>query len=278
MKRLLRKFRKEVKTPVLIPCLKGDYLKGKIVLITGGTRGIGFSIAEACLNNKAKVIITGRSIDRIEKAIDKLINKTQVSSNNIKGLELDICNIKMIQQKIYEAVNLFNEKRIDIFVNNAGVLMGDSIGKTSEEDYEKVLETNLKGTYFMSQNAADYMIKNNVKGNILNVSSASSIRPAISPYMVAKWGVNGLTEGLAKKYIKHGIVVNAIAPGPTATSMLLSDEDITRDESPSERFIMPEEIANVSVILISEIGRSIVGDTIYMTGGSGTLTLDDIVY
>ena len=91
-----------------------------------------------------------------------------------------------------------------------------------------------------------------------------------------------MTVGLAKKLIKHGIVVNGIAPGPTATPMLVKDynedSDITLKSLPIERYILPEEIANMAVFLTSNLGKSIVGDIVYMTGGAGTITVDDISY
>ena len=92
--------------------------------------------------------------------------------------------------------------------------------------------------------------------------------------------MKGLTIGLAKKLIKDGIVVNGLAPGPTATPMLHKDinDDLYIANNPSERFATPDEIANMAVVLTSSMGRMIVGDTIYMTGGAGVLTVDDIKY
>ena len=97
--------------------------------------------------------------------------------------------------------------------------------------------------------------------------------------MVSKWGEVGLTLGLAKKLIPYGIVVNGIAPGPTATKMLNQNtENIIHSSSPAGRYSMPEEIANMAVFLVSDMGRMVVGDTVYMTGGSANLTIDDMNY
>ena len=192
---------------------------------------------------------------------------------------LDISRQNTIKSRLNQIINNVPNKKIDVLVNNAGILKGDNIGKTDEKSFDDVIGTNLKGTYFMSQEFANYMIENEIKGNILNISSSSGIRPAVSPYMVSKWGENGITLGLAKKLIVHGIVVNAIAPGPTATDMLLKGEkNIKHGSSPSGRYVTPEEIANLAVFLISDMGRMIVGDTIYMTGGCANLTIDDMVY
>ena len=267
-----------IKNPVYIPTVYGEFLKGKTVLITGGAGGIGFAIADVCLRNGANVIITGRNIEKLKNAVNELEQK-----NNCHGkifcIDIDIMNISELSSKIKLAAEISPDRKIDILVNNAGVSSGASIGKTKEEDYDSVLNTNLKGTYFMAQEFSNYLIENKIEGNILNISSSSGMRPAASPYMVSKWGINGLTEGLAKKLIKYGIVVNGIAPGPTAAGMLQKDtDDLTKENSPAKRFSDPNEIANIALFLISDTGRMIVGDTVYVTGGSGTLTYDDFGY
>lgn len=122
-----------------------------------------------------------------------------------------------------------------------------------------------------------YMKENQIAGNILNVGSSSSLRPAISAYSMSKWGIRSLTLGLAKALAPHGITVNGIAPGPTATPMLLGDDlgDIALKGSPIGRYVLPEEIANMAVVLVSPMGQSIVGDMVFMTGGAGVVTYDD---
>ena len=125
-----------------------------------------------------------------------------------------------------------------------------------------------------------YLVKNGIKGNILNIASASSFRPADSAYSVTKWGVRGVTLGLAKALGKEGITVNGIAPGPTATPMMLKSDDANMylNRIPLGRYITPEEIANMAVILVSDMSRSIMGELIFMTGGAANLTYDDVKY
>lgn len=124
-----------------------------------------------------------------------------------------------------------------------------------------------------------YLIERKIQGNILNISSVSGIRPAINPYMLSKRAIIGLTEGMAKKLIKYGIVVNGIAPGPVSTGMLnLDGSDLSNNNAPSGRYSEPVEVANLAVFLISDMARNIVGDTVYITGGCGNLTVDDIQY
>ena len=133
----------------------------------------------------------------------------------------------------------------------------------------------------MAQLIAEYMKENSIKGNILNIGSSSSLRPATSAYTITKWGIRGMTKGLAKILSPYGITVNAIAPGPTATPMLMSNgikDDISFPTNPLGRFIMPGEIANMAVFLVSNMGRSIIGDMVFMTGGSGVVTYDDVHY
>lgn len=263
----LKKSKKTIKEPVYIPLLKGELLAGKTVLITGGTGGIGTAIAKRCLENGAKVIVGARNAEKLEKISNEI---------NVSTCVIDIQNIKDMKASL---AGLTKDYKIDILINNAGVHMGTTIGSTKEDDFDKTLDINLKGTYFISQEFSNYLITNGIKGNILNISSVSGYRPAISPYMISKWGVNGLTQGLAKKLIKHDIVVNGIAPGPVATEMLkLDGSDLNYENSPSCRYVDPVEVANLAVFMISDMGRMIVGDTIYLTGGCGNLTYDDINY
>lgn len=124
------------------------------------------------------------------------------------------------------------------------------------------------------------MKDNKIPGNILMVASSSSLRPAASAYTLSKWGLRGLTLGLARTLAPFGIVVNGIAPGPTATPMLLAEgeDNIYHPKNPAGRYAMPCEIANMAVMLVSNMGRMIIGDIIYMTGGAGLITNEDMNY
>lgn len=266
-KKILSKLKKVVKEPVYIPVMSGELLKGRTILVTGGTGGIGVAIAKGCIENGATVIIAGRNQEKLSKAGQQL---------NAIPFALDIQDVPRMQSAFS---SLIQKYKIDTLINNAGLQAGAQLGNTKEEDFDKTLSTNLKGTYFLSQIFSNYLIENGIKGNILNISSVSGYRPAVSPYMVSKWGITGLTEGMAKKLIKHGIVVNGIAPGPVATEMLgLDGKDLNYDKAPSGRYTDPVEIANLAVFLISDMGRMVVGDTVKISGGCGNLTFDDIGY
>lgn len=280
IKKTLRHFKKQV--PVYIPVLQTELLNGRVALITGGTSGIGFATAKSFLNSGATVVITGRDIERVKNTCNKLISiNAENYTAKVYGIEMDISKTQEMEEKFREALSLLDGKKIDILVNNAGILQGGTFGNISENDYDMTLNTNLKGTYFLSQIVANYMKTNKIAGNILNIASSSSLRPAISPYNITKWGIRGLTLGLAKTLIPYGIVVNGLAPGPTATPLLVKDGYNGIEHAPSlpaGRYVTAEEIANMAVILVSACGKMIIGDIIYMTGGAGTITLDDVPY
>lgn len=263
--------------PQIITLAPNQLLRGRVALITGGTSGIGFEIARAFINAGARVVITGRNQEKLDKAVglfrDEFKNETIAY-----GVLMDVTKPDSFHAKIIEAIERVNMP-IDILVNNAGV-NGCRFGNGSEKDYDLVLDTNLKGAFFLSQELAHYMIDNGIKGNILNVASSSSLRPAVSAYGLSKWGINGLTQGLARILTEYGITVNAIAPGPTATPMqgLEKGDDISLPVNLTGRFALPEEIANMAVILVSNMSRMIVGDVVYMTGGSGNIYNGDITY
>lgn len=277
MSGIFDKLKRKIKTitfkkiPVEIPTLYGEVLKGKVAVVTGGTAGIGFEIAKAFIHNGASVIITGRDNDRIANAVVKL--KNEISDNEnifVCGEVLDNTMTTQIEERWKQILSHIENKHIDILVNNAGVISKTHFGKTDEKDYNLVMETNLKGTYFLSEIVSNYMIENGIKGNILNISSSSALRPAVSAYSMAKWAIHGLTLGMAKKLSPYGIVVNSIAPGPTATRMLQSDNiiNINRMSSPSERYATASEIANLAVIMVSDMSKMVNGDTMYATGAS----------
>lgn len=244
-------------------------LKNKVAFITGGSGGIGSAIAEKFVRSGCKVVISGTS----EK---KLITCCKKIGGDCTYVVMDISDTAVFENKITEVIGKYG--KIDILVNSAGIhtVRPDlDFTNITEKEYDHIMDVNLKGTYFISQYISKYMIKEKIKGHILFISSQRALEPAWSPYRLSKWGVKGLTLGLAQSLLKYGIIVNGIALGPTATSMqpYIDGDSIYTDQNPIGRYTMPNEIAEYALLLVSELGNTVVGDTIYMTGGGGLIEL-----
>ena len=242
-----------------IPLLEGELLKEKVALVTGGGTGIGYGIAEAFNRQGAKVILTGRNEDQLKKSC------YQLKKGSSQYIVWDVADIQSIQEKLEYAVQL---------VNNAGYHGNQNFFTVTEEDYDNTFDVNIKGLFFMCQAVSAYMKENGIEGHILNISSASSMKPAWSPYEISKWACRGFTRGLAREVAPYGIVVNGIAPGPTATRMSFwnDGDSITRENLPLGRLVMPSEIGNMAAYLCSDLGKCMMGETIFVDGGSGMLT------
>ena len=193
---------------------EGNELAGKTALISGGTGGIGVAIAKKYLKSGANVIIAGTSKDKLDRICK------DVNNNNLKTIDLNYEEPSTFDKKVAEAARCFG--RIDIFVSSSGIHVdrdGLDFINTTVDEYDKIMGVNLRGTYFMCQSIAKYMIANQIKGHILIVSSQSALEPSWSPYRLSKLGIAGITRGMAQRLLEHGIIVNAIGPGPTATGM-----------------------------------------------------------
>lgn len=267
-------FKEEKKIPIPHQMNTTELLTGKIALITGGSGGIGMAIAESFIKNGCKVIIAGTNEEKLIASCKKLSEIQNNQKYQVKYVVLNMLNIKTIPDIIQKATSMFEENRIDILVNSAGVLNRSCFQHMTEKEYDSIMDINVKGTFFMCQAMGQFMIENKIKGHILNISSSSALRPAWTPYQMSKWAIRGFTLGLADTLLPYGIIVNAIAPGPVATSMLgkSSEDSIDNPSCPIGRYAMPEEIANLATFMVSNMGEMIVGDTFYMTGGSGTIS------
>lgn len=262
-------------TPTIVTLAPNELLKDRCALITGGTSGIGYCIAKAFLDSGATVIITGRNNEKLKASCEKLADSYK---DRIFGIVLDNTKVNTFEQAFHSAISLVGGRTIDILVNNAGVL-GGHIRTTSVTEYDNVMNTNLRGVFFLSQLFGKYMKEKEIEGNILNIASSSSLRPAVSAYTLSKWGIRGLTLGLARAFAPYGITVNGIAPGQTATPMLLKDTSKGfANNTILGRYALPEEIANMAVVLVSGLGKTILGDIVYMTGGSALVSFEDMDY
>lgn len=258
---------KEKLYPIPQPVNVQKLLDGKVALITGGSGDIGGAIAESFVKSGCRVILSGTNEE-------KLVRKCTELGEMAKYIIINLRDINSFDEKINEALMLFSDHaHIDILVNSAGIGVHNKFQDITEKEYNAIMDVNAKGTFFMSQSISRYMIDNKIKGHILNVSSSSAVRPAWTPYEMSKWAIKGFTLGLADTLLPYGIIVNAIAPGPVATHMLgkNSSDDISRPKQPSGRYSVPSEIAALATFMVSDLGNLIVGDTFYITGGSGLL-------
>ena len=241
---------------------RGKILKGKSILITGGTSGIGYSIAKKFLSEGAKVLITGRDEKRLSEAAKSL-------DGDIHTLEWDVANVSILKEQMNNAVEILG--RVDIVINNAGVYSTNSFASVDESNWDYVMNTNIKGLFFICQAAAKQMIKNQNGGKLINITSIRGIQGDCLPYGISKWGANGLTKGLARDLISKNIIVNGIAPGITATGINgidVQENAYYAGESRNERVALPEEIAEIALFLASDSANNIVGQTIICDGGA----------
>lgn len=263
IKRIIKLFRtRTLLQPIIVVKESKELLVGKVALVSGGSSGIGASISKELIAAGAKVYIVGRNENKLQKVA------CEIGANYLVA---DICDIPAMQKSITELVA---KENIDILVNSAGTHGTDKFLEVTESCFDTVIETNVKALYFLSQMIANHMIAKGIRGHILNVSSASSLKPSWTPYEISKRAVNGITQGMAHKLIEHGIVVNGIAPGPTATPMMHRGNDINWPGNPSGRMSTVEEISALAVFMVSGRGDGIVGDTFFITGGSGTICID----
>lgn len=273
IKKILKLLRGKEKVPIPKPVNVQRLLEGRVALITGGSGGIGFAIAKAFLDSGCKVIIAGTNENKLKKCVEQLAGEEY--KDYCEYIVLNVLDIKSMPYKVKCAAQKFPENRIDILINSAGINGLLDYEHMTEDEYDTIMDVNVKGTYFMSQAVSQFMREKDIHGHILNISSSSALRPASTPYCLSKWAVRGMTLGMADILLPYGIVVNAIAPGPVATSMLGKREgdSIDNPDTISGRFAMPSEIASLAVFMVSDLGDLIVGDTYYITGGSGLLSL-----
>ena len=166
--------------------------------------------------------------------------------------------------------------KIDIFISSAGVHTKNvDFWTMTPDEFDRVMDINLKGVFFATQFIGKYMIENKIKGSILLISSSRGSEPAWSPYGISKWGLKGLTEGLAQMFVMYGINVNSIAPGSTATELIgiKKGDHITSEENGMNRLVMPDEVATLAKLLVSDAGKMIDGEVIHIAAGRGTFDI-----
>lgn len=245
-------------------------LKDKVAIITGGTRGIGYATVKTFLENGAKVAILGSRKQTVDQAIERL-SQDKLDLENVIGLCPVLTDPTRVQEAFEEVVSKWG--RIDILVNNAGISQSTSLYDYSYEEFEKIMDLNVKGVFVCSKVAAEIMRKQH-QGVILNTSSMVSLygQPAGVGYPASKFAVNGMTKSLARELGRDGIRVNAVAPGVTATDMVaaLKPEQIQPiiNRIPLGRVGTPEDVANAFLFLASDMASYITGTVLSVDGGT----------
>ena len=214
----------------------------RTALVTGSTRGIGKETTLLLLKKGLNVIISSRSQDSVDNVIEEILAKFPSKKENILGLKCDVSKHSEVKTLVDVSVKRFG--RIDVLVNNAGIVYFKSIMDTTEEEWDKTIDTNLKGVFLFTKEVLPYMIENK-SGVIINVSSGAgkSGFPNLSAYCASKFGVIGLTESVAKEVTDYNVKIMAICPGRVDTKMI---KDIVKvGYNASNRNLMkPEEVAN----------------------------------
>ena len=241
-------------------------LKGKVAVITGGTRGIGFATAKKFLENEAKVVLLGSKQETVEKAIKEL--KQMNSNYDVIGFYPNLSSKEEMNEVFKKVKEIYG--CIDILINNAGISSKTKREDYSEEEYDKITNLNIKSVFNCSKQIIPYLKE--TKGVILNTSSMVSIygQPSGVMYPTTKFAVNGITKSLARELAPQGIRVNAVAPGIINTDMVakLPKEMIEPliKTIPFGRIGEPEDIANAFLFLSSNLSSYITGVVLSVDG------------
>lgn len=246
-----------------------ELLKGKVAIVTGGSRGIGFAIVKKFLENGARVILCGSRQETAERAVAKL--KEENADYPVCGIWPDLNNPTQIEESFQKIKEEFGS--LDILVNNAGISARDSIFDYKPEEFEKIMNLNVNSAFYCSRAAAGYM-KEQGGGVILNTSSMVSIygQPSGCGYPTSKFAINGMTKSLARELGPYHIRVNAVAPGVTNTDMVSSlPKEVIKPiiaTIPLGRVGEPEDVANAFLYLASDLASYVTGVVLSVDGAA----------
>lgn len=243
-------------------------LTGKVALVTGAYRGLGFAMARGLAQAGATVVLNGRKQDAVDAAarvLDQEGLRATTSVFDVTDASATHASVAAIEER---------HGRVDILVNNAGIQRRKPLVEFTLHEWNEVIATNLTAPFLVSQAVIPYMIARK-SGKIIHIASLMSelARPTIVPYTAAKGGVRQLTRGMAVELASHNIQVNAIAPGYFATEMnraLIDDNEFSawvRKRTPAGRWGRPEEIAGLAVFLASSASDFMTGQMLVIDGG-----------
>ncbi len=237
----------------------------KKALVTGASRGIGYAIAKKLSQNEYKIVITGRNIKTLERVADNL-------GKNVLPMVWDASEFDKAEEKINEAADKLDG--LDTVVNNAGIFAQRNewnkkgLLSTTSKEWQDVIDVNASAVFFTMQASVKHMLKNNIKGNILNITSIAGEEPVYGAYGGSKILATGLTRGWGKMFASDGITINGIAPGPVATEMnnWHEGDSMKHDRIPYGRFVTIDEIAELAMYLLDEKAKMICGETVIIDG------------
>jgi gluconate 5-dehydrogenase len=246
-------------------------LTGQVAVVTGTSRGLGQYFARALARAGADLVITSRDPETLKPFADEV---AQIGRRAVP-IALDVCDMNSIEAMAVAAENAYG--KIDILVNNAGMNIRKPALEVQWEDWNKILDTNLRGTFFVAQAVAKRMVARNY-GRIINIGSVTSVAgyAGLGPYGASRGGVRQLTMSLADDWGPHGITVNCLAPGwfkTTQNKVMYEDKEwvaYLTDRIPVKRPGQPDDLDSAVVFLAAESSRYITGQTLLVDGGIST--------
>ena len=243
-------------------------LTSKIAVVTGGGSGIGLAIAEKFIQQNMRTVIAGRDKAKLEAAREKL-------GELCETVPVDLSDLDAIPKFVQHIIDKYGS--IDVLVNNAGINMKKDFTEVTNEDFQKIILTNLSAVFTLSREVVKCMLEKNIKGSIINISSMASRYgiPKVIAYTASKSAIEGMTRAMAVELSPKGIRVNCIAPGFIATEM--SAKALNNDperkakalgRTPMGELGMPADIGDAAVFLASDASRYITGVILPVDGGN----------
>ena len=242
-------------------------LTGKVAVVTGASRGIGREIAKTLAAEGAAVVV---NYNGSEQRAAEVVKEIQEAGGKAEAIQCDVSDFEKAGELMDHVIKTYG--RVDILVNNAGITRDGLLMRMSEEDFDKVVTTNLKGAFNCMKHISRQMIKQR-SGRIINISSVSGVagNAGQANYSASKAGLIGLTKSVAREMASRGITVNAVAPGFIDTEMtqVLSDKvkEAAKEQIPMKRFGATKDIANTVAFLASDEAGYITGQVISVDGG-----------
>lgn len=244
-------------------------VKDQVALVSGGSRGIGRALAQGLAERGAQVVITGRKQETLVEAAGQIAQDT---GSNVRTVVCDVAKTEHIDSLLKTVLDEYG--RVDTLLNVAGVNKRQPAETFASEDYDFVLDINLRGAFFLSQAVGRHMIERK-RGTQINIDSLNTYAPLknVLPYAMSKWGLQAMTRGLAAEWGRHGVRVNGLAPGFILTDLtqnLWSDptmQDWAHRNTPLGRLGEVGDLVGTAVFLASPASAFMTGQTLYVDGG-----------